>query len=461
MTAYRVAVRGERGGEVFPAREPAHAGDRRAVCVVLGQLVRLTVVQVLQPMFDGTQERIRGFQLRQRVRREQAAGGEAGEHLQRRAHAQRRVPPGAHQLQGLGDELDFADAARAELDVVDELAARDLAPHFIVQASHRGERGEIEVLAIHERPHHGLQRLVLRAGDRAGLDPGVAFPFAALGDEIILQRVQAGHQRAAFAVGAQAHVDAKHEAVRVDFAEYRDEALAEAREEFVRRERRRAVGLAFLGVDEHQVDVRRHVQFTTAQLAHADDDEFLRGTRGGPRHPVPRLQLPASPVLRHPQARLGKRGHGAADLGERGRAGQVARHGAQEHTLAQAPEPCFQARFVIVRGTVERRCEKFRCHRTGVGGSVGGALRMRQKQAVRVARQCKQRGRRGGTQGPDSAVAGGLRFRMKRGVLPHGAGRETCILKLPAPRIALWQDVVRLHGQWHARVWSNASRDAN
>ena len=50
---------------------------------------------------------------------------------------ERRVAPAAHQLQRLRDELDLADAAGAELDVLGELAARDFAPHLGVQAAHR------------------------------------------------------------------------------------------------------------------------------------------------------------------------------------------------------------------------------------------------------------------------------------------------------------------------------------
>ena len=38
---------------------------------------------------------------------------------------------------------------------------------------------------------------------------------------------------------------------------------------------RRAVGVAFLGIEVDEVDVGRHVEFAAAELAHADDDHLL------------------------------------------------------------------------------------------------------------------------------------------------------------------------------------------
>ena len=81
---------------------------------------------------------------------------------------------------------------------------------------------------------------------------------------------------AALAVRPQPHVDAEHVAVGGDVVERGDDAPAEAVEILAVGDDARARGLAFLGIDEHEVDVGRHVELAAAQLAHADHDELLR-----------------------------------------------------------------------------------------------------------------------------------------------------------------------------------------
>jgi hypothetical protein len=56
-----------------------------------------------------------------------ARGGERAQRLAGAAQAQRRIAPAEDQLLGLGEKLDLANAAAAELDVVAEHAARQLA----------------------------------------------------------------------------------------------------------------------------------------------------------------------------------------------------------------------------------------------------------------------------------------------------------------------------------------------
>ena len=80
--------------------------------------------------------------------------GEHVERLQRRPHPQFRMPAAGDQLLGLGEELDLADAAAADLDVVAfdrdlALAAKGL--HLPLHVVDVGERGEIEMLAPDER----------------------------------------------------------------------------------------------------------------------------------------------------------------------------------------------------------------------------------------------------------------------------------------------------------------------
>ena len=92
------------------------------------------------------------------------------------------------QLQGLGQEFDFADAARAALDVVVQFAARHFGGDRGLHVAQAIERGEVQVAAIHERAQ-GLQPLFAGidvAGDRARLQPGIAFPVASLALEILV-----------------------------------------------------------------------------------------------------------------------------------------------------------------------------------------------------------------------------------------------------------------------------------
>ena len=129
-----------------------------------------------------------------------------------------------------------------------EIAPRDLGANLRVQRAHRRERTEIEVLAEHERPRDRGQRLrqlaaigaarnknagVATCGHNARLDPGVALPFAPLGDKVVLQRIEAARQRSGIAVGTQAHVDAEYLAVLGDVGERVDQPASEAGEIFV------------------------------------------------------------------------------------------------------------------------------------------------------------------------------------------------------------------------------------
>src|SRR5207302_10763182 len=83
-----------------------------------------------------------------------AAGDEAGieepvERAQRSAHAQVRIAARMEQLQRLGEELDFADAAFAQLEI-DPRRARRLLLGPRLELAHFVDRLEIEILAEDE-----------------------------------------------------------------------------------------------------------------------------------------------------------------------------------------------------------------------------------------------------------------------------------------------------------------------
>ncbi len=77
--------------------------------------------------------------------------------------------------------------------------------------------------------------------------------------------------------------------------------------------------------------------------------------------------------------------HGAAHFLERGAAGQVARHHAQQHALAQAPQPALQRGFVRRRGAGER-LRHFGAPERRCGDELGGELGARREEPRGVAR---------------------------------------------------------------------------
>jgi hypothetical protein len=101
-----------------------------------------------------------------------------------------------------------------------------------VQVAHRIDGAEVEVFAEDEGAADRLQIFPALAGKWPGLDPGVAFPLASLGDEVVFQHVEGAGQRAGIAVGPQPHVDAEYLAVAGHFGDGVDEPLADADEKF-------------------------------------------------------------------------------------------------------------------------------------------------------------------------------------------------------------------------------------
>ena len=93
---------------------------------------------------------------------------------------------------------------------------------------------------------------------------------------VLLQHGEAAHERPGIAVRTQPHVDAEHEAVHRGFADRGNELLAEDGKVFVIRYPLGAARLAILIEGEDEVDIRRHIEFAPAELAHAHHDQLLR-----------------------------------------------------------------------------------------------------------------------------------------------------------------------------------------
>ena len=179
---------------------------------ILRQGLGLQVVPVLQAVFELAQEAV-GF--------EQGVGGMGGDDVLdgelaqgflRAFQLQGFQTACAYHLEDLGDEFDFAYAARTEFDVVFHAFFTDFGADLAVQAAHGFVGVVIKIFAEDEGADDGGD-VVCAGRDDAAFAPCVAFPFAAVGDEVLFECGFTPHQRARVAVGAQAHIDAEYLAV--------------------------------------------------------------------------------------------------------------------------------------------------------------------------------------------------------------------------------------------------------
>ena len=199
------------------------------------------------------------------------------ERLQRRPHPQFRMPAAGDQLLGLGEELDLADAAAADLDVVAfdrDLALAAIGLHLPLHVVDVGERCEVEMLAPDERRDLGDQRLarleIAGAGprlDHGGALPGPPFPL------VIMQR-RFGRDRhlRRGRIGPQPQIDAEHVAVAGALLQQPRQCLRHPHEKRLRLDIGRERGRC--GIEEHdQVDVAGIIQLARAHLAHGEHDQ--------------------------------------------------------------------------------------------------------------------------------------------------------------------------------------------
>ena len=244
-------------------------------------LMRLGVVHHLQAMFQLAVGAVMIGQFSRHLGGDPALRSQRLEAPQRGAVTQGRIAPARDQLAGLGEELDLADAALPQLDVVvlQPDGAMQAAVVADAQAHVMGvlDRGKVQMLA----PDKGRERLekpvarrdVARAGAR--LDIGRAFPCAALGLVIGLGR---GHRQADGGhggIGAQAQVGAEDVSFARQVRQHRAGAAGHADE--------RGAGLLFVApiagfIEEaDEVDVGGIVQLARPHLAHGQRDHAAGG----------------------------------------------------------------------------------------------------------------------------------------------------------------------------------------
>ena len=328
----------------------AHGGGHPVQVVVLcRQHMGLLIVEVLDAVLDPAQEVIGLGQRFGAGLGHQPGPGQTRQRIERGARAQFGKLAAANHLQQLHDELDLADAAAPELDVVGPLGAAAAAlvrvlADLPVQHAQRVEHAVIEVAPEDKGQHHLAQALrgapvgVAELGHDPALEPGKALPFAALHVHVLLQRAERNRRRTRVAVRAQRQIDAKDKAVLGGVADQGVDRAHRLGEVLLVRDAAAplgiAAGFAVLVVDVDQVDVARDVEFACAELAHADDPEQGARAAGGRGFAVALRQGLLHVAAGLLQGKFGQVGHGLGHLLQAGPGIAVQAQQAFEHQLA-------------------------------------------------------------------------------------------------------------------------------
>ena len=167
--------------------------------------------------------------------------------VERVGDAQLRLAAAGDQLLGLHEELDLADAAAADLDVVaghrdgaEAVEGVDLPLHGVDV----GDGREVQVLAPdvgRKLVQDGAARGDV-AGHGPGLDEGGALPVLAEALVVVERGLGGERERRGAGIGPQAQIGAEHVAVAGALGEQAHEIARQAHEEGLHLEARRAGG---------------------------------------------------------------------------------------------------------------------------------------------------------------------------------------------------------------------------
>src|SRR5579859_5769448 len=325
-----------------------HPGDKGAVFVRDRQRLCLLIVEILQAVFEVAQVNIGLAQLLDHRQRQDLSLPEQRQRFQGGPHAQRRFAPAADDLEYLHQEFYFANATRAELDVVCDFAPLYFLADLGMQAAQAGDDAVVQVAPVDERHDHRVQFRSGVARDRARLDPGVTLPFAPLRGEILLEHVEAHGERTAVAIRPQPRIHPEHETLRGYLGQRGYDLARESREEFMIGNGSRAVRGAVFRIGEYHVDVRRHVELAAAELAHRDDLQVLDRARDFGPGITEFAGKPRCVVHNGRVDRLFRqRRDGVEHFGQIGAPGEVARDQAQHHELAQPAQRFCQLPLIF------------------------------------------------------------------------------------------------------------------
>ena len=198
--------------ETEKAREFA---ERRAIG---RQGMGLLVGHHLQAMLDAAQKIVSRGERVARLGIDPAAVGERRKRGDRLAAAQLAVAAAGDELLGLGEKLDLADAAAAELDVVAldrDLAVAAIGVDLLLHGVHVGDGGVVEIFAPDERGQLANERFAGGeiAGARPRLDQRGALPVLAPSLVVVERRRGRDRDLGRGRIGAQPQIDAEHVAV--------------------------------------------------------------------------------------------------------------------------------------------------------------------------------------------------------------------------------------------------------
>ena len=233
----------------------------------------LAIVEDLEPMLDGAQERVGAFQNAPFLVGQSARLRKPPHRLERRAGADLRRVAAAQELEELDRELDVADPAPAVLDVgvIGPVADGTLFDPSLerLDPADVGARQPAPVdPRLHLGEHPPSQRLI--AGDAPGLHPRLPLPGAAVAVVILEHRLLRHRRRSGRPVGPQPQVDAVGDPQVGRLHDQPHRLLHDPLEELGICTGLGSLHAAVGRIDEHQIDVAGIIQLHTAELAQRD-----------------------------------------------------------------------------------------------------------------------------------------------------------------------------------------------
>ncbi len=205
--------------EGFEVGKAAELGEARQRLGVGRKPLRLLVRDHLQAVLDRAKEAVGVGQLVARLRRDPTLVVERDEHVEGALPAQGGAPAAEDELLRLHEELDLADAAASELDVVTGDGDLVVPAHRVDLPLHGvnvGDRGEVEILAPDERRE--ILEEALAEGEVAGDGPRLdqRGPLPVLANRLVVGvgGAERHRDRRRAGVGTQAVIDAMDVAVR-------------------------------------------------------------------------------------------------------------------------------------------------------------------------------------------------------------------------------------------------------
>ena len=251
--------------------------ERRQALVVARQGMGLLVLGHLQAMLDGPEKAVGVDHLLGDPVGDPSRAGERAQRVAGSGLAQGWDAAAPDELLGLGEELDLADAAAAELDVVAvdlDAAAAAMGVDLALDRVDVLDRREVQMLAPDEGPQHGDEGVAgLDVGrDRTRLDHRRALPVLTHAFVVGFGGIDREGEGCRARIGPEAQIGPEDVAVAGALLHHLHQIARHAHQPLLQA-RRIGRPHALVVVKHDQVDVARVVELAAAELAHAEDDE--------------------------------------------------------------------------------------------------------------------------------------------------------------------------------------------